>query len=111
MPALRDIDPTDLAVLVRAVPELLGHLTRLADDGLDFVLHVLDGLFGAYDVTITSLRGDLVVATLTLKVRPEDERTRCVLLLIWVRQIRESQDRWWRRIALRQKALGLPELA
>lgn len=110
MPRIADLDPADLAVLVREAPALLDHLAALADEDLDAVLHVAWGLFGQYEIAITGLRGDLIVCEFVASVLPGDDRTRLVLLRLIARQAVEKQERWWRSTNRWLRARGLPEV-
>jgi hypothetical protein len=113
MPALADLDPHDLAVLVRATDgRLPGVVCQMVDEGLDPIVFVVEAP-PHFAVLVLALHGDEVIARevmLRIAWRDIDEATRLGVLLLWVQELHAAQERWWRRINRRQRALGLPEV-
>ncbi len=111
MPLLDDLPRDQLSALARATH---GRLVVVARDMLDAGLHVIvsvEPIGPRWSLRLLGLRGDVTIAhevELPLCWAEIDEHTRLSILLIWIGEIRAAQERWWRRIALRQRALGLP---
>ena len=113
MPLLDDLPRDQLSALARATH---GRLVVVARDMLDAGLHVIvsvEPIGPRWSLRLLGLRADAILNEIELEIawKAIEEHDRLSILLLWLQEIRESQDRWWRRIALRQRALGLPELA
>ena len=116
MPALDDLPPDQLAALTRGTKgALLVVVRELLDKGLDVMVFVepVGPRCPRWSVRVLGLRGDVIVSDdpgLPIAWREIDERTRLEILLLWVGEIRESQDRWWHSTNRWLKARGLPEV-
>ena len=114
MPRLDDLPSDQLAALAVATRgRLLVVVREMIDERLNVRVWV-EPVGGRWSLRVLGLRGDETIVhevELGIAWKAIEEHDRLSILLLWLQEIRESQDRWWRRIALRQRALGLPELA
>jgi hypothetical protein len=115
MPTLRGLDPDDIAALnVAANGRLLVVAREMIGAGL--VPHVFVEPVGArWVLTVLGVRGEhgeslVREAEVPIAWQQLREHDRLSILLLWIAEIREAQERWWRRINRRQRALGLPEV-
>jgi hypothetical protein len=115
MPRLHDLAPDDLAALnVATRGRLLVVLREMIEGGL--VPHIFVEPFGARWVArVLGVRGEhgeslVREAEVPIAWQQLREHDRLSILLLWIAEIREAQERWWRRINRRQRALGLLEI-
>lgn len=105
-----DCDPRDLARLSRTEPAVLEHIARLVRDGLDPVLHVARGPHGTYELTITGLDGDRVVSQDTVIIRPADDATHALILIMIIDQALAKTALWALGMNKKLLARGLPPI-